>query len=82
VRRIWVVSTSGSGKSTLARSISEQTTLPWIQLDSLYHQPSWTPLPKPEFRATVAQLTAREGVGPCPTWSVGAHGNLPQPPPR
>jgi adenylate kinase family enzyme len=58
VRRIWVVGTSGSGKSTLARAIHERTAVPWVQLDSLYHQPHWTPLPKSEFRAVVEQMVA------------------------
>jgi adenylate kinase family enzyme len=60
VRRIWVVGTSGSGKSTLARAIRERTALPWVQLDSLYHQPNWTPLPEIEFRAVVDQVVAND----------------------
>jgi adenylate kinase family enzyme len=58
VRRIWVVGTSGSGKSTLAAVICERLGVPWIQLDALFHQPDWTPLPKPEFRAVVARMIA------------------------
>jgi adenylate kinase family enzyme len=58
VRRIWVVGTSGSGKSTLAAVIRERLGVPWIQLDELFHQPDWTPLPKSEFRAAVARAVA------------------------
>jgi adenylate kinase family enzyme len=58
VRRIWVVGTSGSGKSTLAAAIRERIGTPWIQLDALFHQPDWTPLPKPELRAAVAAMVA------------------------
>jgi adenylate kinase family enzyme len=56
-----VVGNSGSGKSTCARAISERTGLPWLQLDAVFHQPNWTPLPKPEFRAVVADAVAGDG---------------------
>ena len=56
-----MVGNSGSGKSTCARAISERTGLPWLQLDAVFHQPNWTPLPTPEFRAIVADAVAGEG---------------------
>lgn len=56
-----MVGNSGSGKSTCARAISERTGLPWLQLDAVFHQPNWTPLPAPEFRAVVADTVARDG---------------------
>jgi adenylate kinase family enzyme len=31
---------------------------PWIELDSIYHQPGWNPLPAPDFRARVEALAA------------------------
>jgi adenylate kinase family enzyme len=58
VRRIWVVGTSGSGESTLARAISERTGACWVELDALFHQANWTPLPTPEFRAAVEEKIA------------------------
>ena len=60
MRRIWVVGTSGSGKSTLARAISERTGASWIQLDALFHQADWSPLPKPEFRAAVGKMVSAD----------------------
>ncbi|KQY28003.1 MULTISPECIES: hypothetical protein [Nocardia] len=55
MRRIVVVGTSGSGKSTLARQISAQLEIPHIELDAIHHQPNWTPMPAPDFRAAVAE---------------------------
>jgi adenylate kinase family enzyme len=53
-----VVGNSGSGKSTLARQLAERLEVPWVELDAIYHQPDWQPLPVEEFRERVAQLTA------------------------
>jgi adenylate kinase family enzyme len=60
MRRIYVVGTSGSGKSTLAAAISERTGAPWVELDALFHQPGWTPLPGPQLQAAVAAKIAGE----------------------
>ena len=62
--RLWMIGGSGSGKSTLSRAISEKTSTPWIQLDALYHQPNWTPRPKPELRTAVEHLISG------PAWVV------------
>lgn len=62
--RLWVIGGSGSGKSTLSRAISERARTSWIQLDALYHQPNWTPRPKPELRAAVEDMISG------PTWVV------------
>ncbi|MGW0329837.1 hypothetical protein [Nocardia sp. NPDC003183] len=58
MRRIVVVGTSGSGKSTLARQISHRLDIPHIELDSIHHQPNWTPMAAPEFQAAVAERIA------------------------
>lgn len=50
--------TSGSGKSTLARAIAERLRLPYIELDSLFHGPNWTP--RPEFESDVRALSSGE----------------------
>ena len=55
-RRIQIVGTSGSGKSTLAREIAAALSIPWLELDSIYHQPGWNPLPEAEFRARVSDF--------------------------
>jgi adenylate kinase family enzyme len=57
--RIQVVGTSGSGKSTLARSLSRRLNLEHLELDSIYHQPGWTPLPDDEFKAQLSEFVSK-----------------------
>lgn len=64
MRRISVVGNSASGKSTVARELSARLGLPWLELDSVYHQEGWTPLDADEFRRRVADFVAR------PAWVV------------
>jgi adenylate kinase family enzyme len=45
-RRVLVAGTSGSGKSTLARGIADVLGIPYVELDSLFHGPQWTPRPQ------------------------------------
>jgi len=54
MKRISVVGNSGSGKSTLARRLSARLGLPRLELDSVMHQPNWTPIADDEFRARVS----------------------------
>jgi adenylate kinase family enzyme len=61
VRRISVVGTSGSGKSHLARELAETLAVPFVELDAIFHQPGWVPLPADEFTARVAAATAGDG---------------------
>lgn len=58
--RIQVVGTSGSGKSTLAKALAADLGLPRLELDSIYHQANWTPLPDNEFRSQVADFTSAD----------------------
>lgn len=48
---------SGSGKTTLARSLASVLRAPHVELDSIFHQPGWTPLGDEEFQARVADAT-------------------------
>jgi adenylate kinase family enzyme len=59
--RVSIVGNSGSGKSTLARALAAALDVPCVELDGIYHQPGWQPLPAEEFRARVDELTAAPG---------------------
>ena len=52
-----MVGCSGSGKTTLARSLAAELGARHIELDSIYHQPDWTPLDDEEFRIRVDEAT-------------------------
>jgi adenylate kinase family enzyme len=60
VRRVSVVGTSGVGKSTFASSLARVLGVSFLELDSVYHQADWAPLPASEFRARVAAAAAGE----------------------
>jgi adenylate kinase family enzyme len=55
-----VVGCSGSGKTTLAAALARALGTIHVELDSIYHQPGWTPLSDEEFRARVATATEPE----------------------
>lgn len=55
--RVSVIGCSGSGKTTVARRIAEILHAPHLELDSIYHQPDWTPLPDDRFRERVEEFT-------------------------
>jgi adenylate kinase family enzyme len=55
VRRISVVGTSGPGKSTAGRQLAQNLGVPYLELDSIYHQPGWVPLGPDEFRRRVTE---------------------------
>lgn len=55
-----VVGNSGSGKTTLARELASILDVPCLELDSVFHQPGWVPLPAEEFRARVAEEAAAD----------------------
>jgi adenylate kinase family enzyme len=61
VRRVSVVGVSGSGKSTLGRELAGRLAVPFVELDAIFHQPEWTPLPEEQFRDRVTAITAGDG---------------------
>jgi adenylate kinase family enzyme len=61
VLRVSVVGNSGSGKSTLARALAGRLGVPHIELDAIFHQPGWRPLPKDDLRARVDAATVTGG---------------------
>jgi adenylate kinase family enzyme len=48
-----VVGSSGAGKTTLGRALAARLEVPFLELDSVYHQPGWTPLETDEYRRRV-----------------------------
>jgi adenylate kinase family enzyme len=56
-----VVGNSGSGKSTLAKAIAARLQLPYVELDAIYHQAGWQPLPVGQFQSRVAELVVWDG---------------------
>ncbi len=58
--RVVVAGVSGVGKSTLAQRIADALSLPYTEIDGLYHGAGW--IPRPEFLAEV-ELFTRE-----PAW--------------
>ena len=61
VRRVSVVGCSGSGKSTVGRRLARDLGVPYVELDSIYHQPGWVPLATEEFRRRAAEAAAGDG---------------------
>ncbi len=61
VRRVSVVGNSGSGKSTLASELAGRLGVPFLELDSVYHQPGWEPLATGEFRRLVTERVSADG---------------------
>ena len=56
MQRISVVGSSGSGKTTVAQAIAKILGRPHLELDGVYHQPDWVPLPDDQFRETVGEF--------------------------
>ena len=59
--RIAVHGASGSGKTTLAGVLADHLGIECTELDGLFHQPDWTPLPTDEFRSAVARVVDGPG---------------------
>lgn len=65
MQRISVVGNSGSGKSTFAKQLADILHLRHIELDSIFHQENWTPLPDDEFVSTVTDATSEDNWVVC-----------------
>jgi adenylate kinase family enzyme len=64
VRRVSVVGCSGAGKTTLGRRLAAALDVPFVELDGIFHEAGWAPLPPDEFRARLAPLVAGD------TWVI------------
>jgi adenylate kinase family enzyme len=60
VQRVSVVGNSGSGKTTMARALAAVMGVPFLELDSIYHQPGWVELETEEYRRRVAEFVAAD----------------------
>lgn len=58
--RVSVVGCPGSGKTTFAAALAERMGTSHLELDSLYHQKDWEPLPDDEFRSAVTSVIGGE----------------------
>ena len=58
MKRVSVVGNSGSGKTTVAAELGRRLAAPHLELDAVFHQAGWQPLPVEEFRARVAEYVA------------------------
>jgi adenylate kinase family enzyme len=56
-----MVGVSGSGKSTVGKELARRLAVPYVELDAIFHQPGWTPLPAEQFRWRVTTLASGDG---------------------
>src|SRR4051812_37065404 len=61
MRRVSVVGVPGSGKTTLGRELAASLGVPFIELDSIFHQPNWEDLSTDDFRKRVSDASTAEG---------------------
>ncbi|MGO9876150.1 MAG: shikimate kinase [Acidimicrobiia bacterium] len=59
--RVSVIGCSGAGKTTFGRALAARLGVTFIELDSIFHQPDWTPLADPEFQARVRDAVSSDG---------------------
>lgn len=61
--RVSVIGCSGAGKTTCGKRLAARLGCPFVELDSIYHQPNWAPLGDDAFRARVeAALSGEQWV--------------------
>jgi adenylate kinase family enzyme len=61
MRRVSMVGISGSGKTTAGRRLADSLQVPFIELDSIFHQADWQELTREDFRSEVAAAVAADG---------------------
>jgi adenylate kinase family enzyme len=59
--KIAVVGNTGSGKTIFARRLAEALAVSHVELDALFWQPGWEPLPTEQFRARVERALGADG---------------------
>ncbi|QEG23783.1 shikimate kinase [Mariniblastus fucicola] len=58
LQRINLVGTSGCGKSTFGKQLAAILDSPYVEMDSLYHEPNWTEAEPEVFRERLADAIA------------------------
>jgi adenylate kinase family enzyme len=56
--RVSVIGSSGAGKTTVGRALAGRLGVRFVELDAIFHQRGWQPLPEPEFQARVMAAAA------------------------
>jgi adenylate kinase family enzyme len=56
--RASIIGSSGAGKTTFGKRLAARLDCRYIELDAIYHQAGWVPLPEDEFRARVSEVVA------------------------
>ncbi len=60
VPRVLLVGMMGAGKTTVGRRLAAALGVPFIELDSIFHQPDWEDLPLDDFRERVTEASSAE----------------------
>jgi adenylate kinase family enzyme len=61
MRRVSLVGVPGSGKTTVGRKLATSLGVPFVELDSIFHQPDWHELSREDFRERVTDAVAAPG---------------------
>ncbi|MGH9217118.1 MAG: shikimate kinase [Acidimicrobiales bacterium] len=61
MRRVSLVGVSGCGKTTVGRKLALLLNVPFVELDSIFHQPGWCELPRGDFRKRVSDALTAQG---------------------
>lgn len=59
--RVSMVGSPGSGKTTVGRRLAARLEVPFIELDSIFHQRNWADLPRETFRARAREVLDTDG---------------------
>lgn len=59
--RVSIVGSPGSGKTTVGRRLAARLDVPFVELDSIFHQAGWADLPRDTFRTRVSERLDTHG---------------------
>jgi adenylate kinase family enzyme len=61
MRKVSIVGCPGSGKTSVGRRLATRLDVPFVELDSIFHQPGWVDLERDEFRSRVGEVLDGDG---------------------